>query len=408
MSRLSETPFGEEWLANFSEESERLAAAALIDEVLLVSRNAFVRGLRSLVETILRDREDPDRPIALFSERAVAKANGKVLPLFPNTERGRAIGPGVAPIVVDPADQEVGSEGLVGNFITDLARHYDGDVVSHPGPDRMRRDKVRNIVIVTDFIGSGKRVWEMLEAFRAVATLRSWLSYHLVTFNVVAYCATEDGLRQVRSSRLKPQVSTIAGSPNLWNTFSGARLQSVIQLCRRYPAGHRHPLGFMSGGALVAFAHGMPNNAPPILHSRTRGWTPLFRKRSTVGAEMRFPTTAMETIADRATRLLQIKNANEYLADPTGKRWITTLMVLATIKAGARSPPDISVQSGLPLSQVDEILGYTRVARWTSRNNGLTSLGRQELAHLHRRRRRAPELPKVNSPFYYPTQLRAR
>ncbi|UPK26753.1 phosphoribosyltransferase-like protein [Bradyrhizobium sp. 195] len=408
MSRLSETPFGEEWLANFSEEADRAVAAALIDEILLVSRTAFARGLRSLIETILRNREDPDRPIALFSERAVAKASGRALPFFPNTERGRAVGPGVAPILVNPADQEVGSEGLVGNLITDLSRHHDGEVLSHPGPDRMRRDRIRNIVIVTDFIGSGKRVWEMLEAFRAVATLRSWRSYHLVTFNVVAYCATEQGLSQVRSSRLKPQVATIAGSPNLWNTFSGAQLQSIIELCRRYPPGHPHPLGFMYGGALVAFAHGMPNNAPPILHSRTRGWTPLFRKRSTAGAETRFPATAMETVADRATRLLQIKNANEYLADPTGKRWITTLMVLAAIKAGARSPSDISVQSGLPLSQVDEILGYTRIARWTSRHNGLTSLGRQELAHLHRRRRRAPELPKVNSPFYYPTQLRAR
>jgi hypothetical protein len=408
MTRLSKTPLGAKWLANFTDETERATAATLIDEVLLVDRNAFVRGLRSLTETILHDRKDPERPIALFAERAVPKENKKVLPFFPNAKTGRATGPGVAPIIVDPTDQEVGSDGLIGNLITDLVRHHDGDVLSHPGPDRMRRDRVRHIVIVTDFIGSGKRVWEMLEAFRAVATLRSWRSYRLIKFNVVAYSGTEEGLRFVRSSRLKPQVSTVTGCPTLWNTFPGARLRSMITLCRRHPRGHRLPIGFSNGGALIAFAHGMPNNAPPILHSRTRGWTPLFQKRSTAGAEMSFPTDDMETIADRATRLLQIRNANEYLADPAGKRWITTLMVLAALKARPRSALDASAQSGLPLSKVEEILGYTRVARWTSKHNSLTSLGLRELARLRRRRRGAPVLPKAGSPFYYPTQLRAR
>src|SRR4051812_26314340 len=166
---LSSTALGAGWLANF-EGAERATAAALIDEVLLVSRNSLVRELRDLVETILADRDDPERPIALFAERAVRKHKGKVLPFFPDAGGGRATGPGVPPIVVDPSDQEVGSEGLIANLITDLARLYQGEVLSHPGPDRMRRDRVRRIVIVTDFIGSGKRVWEMLEALRAVAT----------------------------------------------------------------------------------------------------------------------------------------------------------------------------------------------------------------------------------------------
>ena len=320
---LSSTALGAGWLANLAEDAERATAGALIDEVLLVSRNSLVRELRGLVQTILADREDPERPIALFAERAVRKHKGEVLPFFPDAGRGRATGLGVPPIVVDPADQEVGSEGLIANLITDLARLYQGEVLSHPGPDRMRRDRVRRIVIITDFVGSGKRVWEMLEAFRAVATLRSWRSYHLLAFYVVAYSGTEDGLRVVRSSRLKPEVLTVTGCPTLWNTFSGAPLADVLQLCRRYPPGHRCPNGFSNGGALIAFAHGMPNNAPPILHSRTRGWRGLFPKRSTAGAEMNFPADAVETIADRAARLLRLRNANAYLASPTGKRWIT-------------------------------------------------------------------------------------
>ena len=166
MTRLSTTPLGTRWLELFDDIDERATAALLIDEVLLVSRNDLTRGLRHAIETILTERDDAERPIALFAERAVPKTNKVVQPFFPNSASGRATGPGVPPIVVDPSDQEVGSEGLIANLITDIARHHGRDVLSHPGPDRMRAERVRHIVIMADFIGSGKRVWEMLEAFR--------------------------------------------------------------------------------------------------------------------------------------------------------------------------------------------------------------------------------------------------
>ena len=272
----------------------------------------------------------------------------------------------------------------------------------------MRAGRAQHIVIVTDFIGSGKRVWEMLEAFRAVATLRSWHSYKLVTFRVVAYAGTNSGLRTVNSNRLKPEVSTVVGCPTIFNMFTGTQLSRVLALCRRYPSRHAHPTGFLNSGALIAFAHGMPNNCPPLLHSRTRGWTPLFHGRSTAAAELSFPSGTSETIAERVTRLLRIGNANAYLSDATGNRWITAMLVLAAIEAGARSASSASARSGLPLSRVEEILSYIKIVRWTTSRNELTTLGRLELARLRRRRSRTPGLPKPNSPFYYPTQLRAR
>lgn len=408
MTSLSTTPLGTRWLESFDDVDERATAALLIDEVLLVSRNDLIRSLRQVIETILTERDAAMCPIALFAEREVPKINKVIQPLFPNSASGRATGPGVPPIVVDPSIQEIGSEGLIANLITDFARHHGRDVLSHPGPDRMRAERVRHIVIVTDFIGSGKRVWEMLEAFRAVATLRSWRSYKLLTFNVVAYSGTDGGLSTIRSNQLKPVISTVVGCPTLFNMFAGAHRSRVLALCHRYPREHRYPTGFLNGGALIAFAHGMPNNAPPILHSATRGWTPLFPGRSTAGAELSFPSEARETLAKRMTRLLRIRNANAYLADATGNRWITTMMVLKAIEAGARSESAVSARSGLPLSRIEEILSYTRIARWTSGRNTLTTLGRLELARLHRRRRRTPALPKPGSPFYYPTQLRAR
>ena len=123
---------------------------------------------------------------------------------------------------------------------------------------------------------------------------------------------------------------------------------------------------------------------------------------------MDFPSNAVETLAERAFRLLRIRDAHEHLVDPTRRRWITTMMVLSAIQEGAKTPATVSARSGLSLTQTEEILGFTKIARWTTERNALTPLGRKELGRLRRRRRSTPMLPTAQSPFYYPTQLRAR
>jgi hypothetical protein len=243
---LSQTDFARDWLAQFS-GAERPVAAHLADAVMLVSHDALYRGLRLLLDETATTREDgdQDRPIALYAERAVetrAAEDGdygfvrhEVLPFFPGTEEGRATGAGMPPIIVDPNDQEVGSEGAIANFITGYERLHRNRVLSHPGPDALRTRRVSHIVIVTDFIGSGKRVWEMLEAFWRVATIRSWHSYGLVHLAVVAYSGTEDGLMLVRSHRSGPNVRVVHACPTIFTAFNSAERDAVAALCRAQP-----------------------------------------------------------------------------------------------------------------------------------------------------------------------------
>ncbi|MEF3696121.1 phosphoribosyltransferase-like protein [Desulfolutivibrio sp.] len=408
MANLSKTDLGRNWLNSFTDFEERKVAAALIDAILLVSRDELVRSIRDQIETILNDRSDTARPIALFAEREVQKISGVPQPFFPGTESGRATGVGVAAIGARPSDKEVGSEGIIANIITEFARMQKKNVLSHPGPEEMRSRRISSIVIVADFIGSGKRMFEMLESFRRVRTLRSWKSYKIIDFKVVSYSASKIGLNTVCSSKLKPDVYNIVGCPTIYNTFFGKKLEEIKKICRKYSKKYTNPFGFLNVGALIAFAHGIPNNAPQILHSTRSGWTPLFRGRGTAMIEFSFPSEAIETVAERASRLLPMFNANCFLVNHVGSQWIKTMVVLAAIEGGARSASDISACTGLHLSCVDEILNNTQIAHWTDDRNVLTTLGKQELASLRRRRRRAPILPKLESKNYYPTQLRAR
>lgn len=405
---LSTSERGKEWLAQFKPD-EQVLAARLIDEIMLVSRDDFARGMGELIDKVLAGRSSAARPIALFAERNVEMdAQKEALPYFPNTGKGRATGPGIAPIVVDPEDQEVGSEGLIANLITAYQRDREDDVVSHPGPDTLRSRKVERIVIVADFIGSGKRVWEMLEAFRRVATLRSWRSYKRVEFFVVAYSASSIGLNLVESSKLKPKVLLVTACPTLSDAFSGPELSAVTALCYKYPRRARYPIGFGWTGALIAFAHGVPNNTPAMLYVRRQRWEPLFRGRSTVGLQYDFPSLSQDVVADRASRLLQLRVAKGHLDNPRTRTWIVTLLILDALAGGARTAARVSAKTRLPLDQVETTLSYLLVVGWVTTRNALTPLGQREEARLRQRRRERPVLPKPGEPFYFPTQLRAR
>lgn len=275
-------------------------------------------------------------------------------------------------------------------------------------PDALRTSRVSHIVIVTDFIGSGKRVWEMLEAFWRVATIRSWHSYGLVRFAVIAYSGTEDGLKRVRSHCSGPNIRVVHACPTIFTSFVGVDRDAVLALCRTHPHGSRYPFGFRSAGALIAFAHGMPTNAPPILHSDRKGWVPLFRNRSALGADMHFPAANADALANRARAVLQIRTAERFLADPTRRRWVETMLVLTALKDGSRTVASASARTRLSLADVEQILVFTRIARWTSLRNTLTVLGQRELRRLQLRRARTVVLPTEDLPYYYPSQLRAR
>lgn len=401
MTRLSESTFARGWLAKFPAE-ECKTAAKLIDEILLIGRDELNRGIKWLLDEIMARRLDPSRPIALYAEREVPAGNGEPEPFFPGSETGTAKGVGIPPVVADPKSQEIGSEGSIANLITNYCRLHRGAAISHPGPDEMRTQKVGPIVIVTDFVGSGKRVRDMLDAFARVATIQSWRSYGYISFHVVAYSGTTTGIEHIQSGRLKAHVVTVSGCPTISDVFRGSELAEIISLCNHYPGKQKHPLGFRDTGALIAFAHGMPNNAPPLLHSTRNGWQPLFRNRSTLGADYEFPVDNAEVLAMRAAGMLRIKAARDGLMNPTSARWIKTILVLAAVEKGCISVQRVSAMSRVPIREVEEILGFTLIARWTSRRGRLTALGREELLRLRRRRSRSPILPSGAIPFYTP------
>lgn len=404
--KLSETEYAQEWLRSF-EKGDRAAATLLIDRLMLVSASELVSGITAQLNQIEREKPGKEPSLALYAEREMKKVGYDVLPFFPNSDEGRASGSGIPPVNVDPNKQDVGSEGAVAMLISKYSKDSAHQALSHPGPDALRSNEIRKIVIVTDFIGSGRRISQMLDAFALVASLQSWKSYGLLSFGVVCYSGTEWGLDVVQKHSLRPKVRSHIACPVIDEAFIGSELGAVKLLCQNYRKKQpRYPFGFNNTGSLIAFSHGIPNNAPPILHSEAGGWTPLFPDRSTSAAGIDSVANSSAVLVRNSQHVLGIREARRVLADPEGEIWAHTMLVLNAVRNGVRTSKGLSARTGLPNDRIEEVLEITKRAGWVTPKNSLTRLGWREI----RRPRYFEQEEEIAIPscgIYFPTQLRA-
>ena len=251
------------WLTNFSDE-HRMTATTLVDALRLVSateiRTDLGRELRRLLKYL-------PGPIATFPVREVkppASAHGT------GREGGYDLLPSGLP----------GSEAIIANILTGISREaaYRGAIVGTLDLSNLRRRRVRTILLVDDFSGSGKRLRDFGKALRRHPTIRSWLSYGWVKMHVVAYAATAEATRLLRSTFGIDNVHLARACPTFQNArWTAEQMADVEALCDAYCGTlHDYKFGFRSSKALIAFEHTAPNNLPAILWRSRGSWKPLF------------------------------------------------------------------------------------------------------------------------------------
>ena len=405
------------WLGQFV-PSDQPDVVEMLSAIRLVSRDAFVHDLKTLIGQ--RINEGPG-PIGLYAEREIRKQYGVPNALFKRTKTKvkRAIGVGPLPIKPTRAyDPEVGSEGLVAHLITELCRCFKRKVFNHPGPDEIRKRKIRRMFLVTDLIGTGTRAFDYLNAAWKVESVQSWYSLGLIRFEVIAYAGTDEGMQRVQSHRCKPIVSIIAPCPTIDTSFSGEQRLRIKNICIRYDPGDHDPalsLGYQGQGCLIAFAHGVPNNAPRILHKGNNKWAALFPARVTADLAKTFRSgttpsmVAQRLRAMRQHRLAKVPWLNE--GCPARQRM---MLVLAALSSKLRSDSVIAMRTGLTLLDVRDVLLDAQNAGWINQELRLTDLGHGQLNFAKKAKKggamkgnRWWELPNDNKPDYYPKSLRA-
>lgn len=405
------------WLGQF-DPADQVHAVALLKAMRLVASDEFTSGIRS---RLLESARETDGAIALFAEREVGSSGKHPTPLFaqPDSRPRRATGTR-ADVIANQG--EVGSEGLIAQLITELARQRSEKFLNHPGPDLLRLPvavhgggtkglPARKFVLVTDMIGSGNRAWRYLEAAWRVATVKSLWSMRRnagISFEVVAYATTESGKKLVESHPLRPLVRTVALCPTIEDSLSAEQASEVKSLCVRYDPLSRakDALGYRNTGALIAFAHGAPNNCPRILWGMTESWTGLFPKR--VAAEVR-ETFGSEVDSEAVNRCL-LSMRQRRLAD--GVDWSTApegalerYLVLAALCRTPRTSEVVARRTGLTLLEAEVLLDEALQYEWVDEGLRLTDAGHLQLKRAKSQSRKL-SVPEASS-LYYPTSLRA-
>lgn len=374
----SEHPRITAWFENFA-VPRRDTARLLVDSLELVSETDLRRELGAAMLGLLPQLAGP---VAAFPAREVppgesAHAQGR-------EGRYQLLEPGLP-----------GSEAILGNILTGVLRQG-GDAVGlldgHDLED-LRAHKAKTILLVDDFSGSGSQLIKFHKALRRHKTIRSWISYHLIDFHVLAYAATDKAARLLRRRFGEDNVHIIRACP----TFEGAgwtpeQRAEVETLCRT-SAGRRNKnwaLGYRDSRALIAFEHTAPNNLPYILWKVATGWNSLFEYKGVPNDLLRLFTMRPDP-------------PREPLVGSAGaERLGQTIDLLGRRVFGAGNIAEVLRVS---IAEAERLLRLAYSLGLTNARHRLTDAGRSELKRW-RAAHPVRVLPNRDEP-YYPQQLRA-
>lgn len=411
--RFIESASTRAWLSQFDPDSQRVMIT-MLKAMRLVTRDMFAESLRT---RLLQAARCTSGRIGLYVEREMPPKSAPAAPLFSQSQERprRATGSGPRPIEPDERQPgDVGSEGIVAQLVSELCREMPQNFVSHPGPDQIRshENPVRKFILVTDLIGSGQRAKRYLDAAWSVFSVKSWWSSRRtkgLSFEVVAYAATEAGLDLVKSHRLQPLVRLVAHCPTIKTSFNEADADAIKRVCVQYKpkAVRANPLGYKGTGALIAFAHGAPNNCPCILHASSGAWTPLFAGRVTAQTRPEFNEELdPEQVQQRLVDMRHQRLSEGYIWTQAPKGTLENYLVLAALSRRPRRIDVVARRTGLTLLDVEAVVRKAVNYGWVDKEYRLTDTGHAYLRTAKKKRRPALKNSNDNANLYYPSTVR--
>lgn len=413
--RLIFTAQGQKWLAQF-DPLDQEAAKLLLNSLTLVSHTEFRRNLETV---ILEATQNVPGPVALYAVRELAKETVEgsrreaVVPFFNQvsiSEDGRSVN-----AVSHTSDQ--GSEAIIAQMIRQYCRANPSKFLNHPSKEELRDRKCDALMFVDDYIGSGLRVAEFVEAFWRDKSIVSWLSSKHIKIQVVAYSATDHGLKHVRALKGCPEVYIYRDSPTFAALpISPQKREMLRTLCETYGARalkkrKRMWLGFRSGMSSIVFEHGCPNNTPAILwdsDDKTGKWIGIFPHRTveSTAASVFPPEIVRGDAVQTLMNVGQTRLAKSGALLRRGELGITILLILGLIAKGQRKRSAISYATGLSSRDCERVLSKCIKWQFLTPERRITPRGLAELSAAKRASFSPKGFLEIGSDYYYPRQLR--
>ena len=300
------------------------------------------------------------------------------------------------------------SSGRIAHSIKNLERRLPNHIELTPRPESMRARKVRHIIFVDDFIGTGDRFissWQQVVS----KSVKSWCSHGWCKIWILAFAGHESGIKRI-ITRVKPiESARVWINLRISKSFISEN-DSFVQLIEKYGQRLFDKKGVLGYGKLlspIVFQHGCPNNVPNIFWSKASSskgrWKPLFPARS-VPPEL-YPLfsgdLSKEIVADEIWMAKNYKLAVEIVdrLDHIGGEHLL-LVVLAYL---GKNNDLGKIRNILVLSdeEFQELLVDLSKYGLINAQNKITCFGRDVLARFARSSKTAAQ-PYDNSTNFYP------
>jgi hypothetical protein len=271
---IKEIPLVKKWLMQF-DMIDRYTAELLLQSLNYVSFSDFEKSIQNQVEEIIEHvQKNNNSCVAIFT---VAKNLQNKF----NKDKERKL--------------ENDSSGRIGHALKNLERKLNTPskrVEISPRVASMSQMKVRHIIYVDDFIGSGKRFTKFWNK-DVSKSVKSWVSGGYCKIWIVSHTVHKIGLEKI-SKNITAIDSSRVKSQNLIESSQLLRNDRIKKLLIKYGARTNKngaALGFGDNCSPVVFQYGCPNNSPAILwangkpNKKTNGisdqrWDSLFSERS--------------------------------------------------------------------------------------------------------------------------------
>lgn len=413
--QLIYTQQGQKWLNQF-DELDREVAKLLLNSLTLISHTEFRRNLENL---IIEASEKVDGPVGLYTIRELEKKTDEGFfptPVIPFFEQAILSTDGKSVNSVGVTSDQ-GSEAIVAQIIRQLSKARPNKILNHPSKEHLRFHQCDSLIFIDDYIGSGRRVYEFIDAFWRDKTIVSWLSTKHINIYVVAYSATEQGIETLENLKAKPEILIHRDSPTFKTLpIKPEKRDLLFALCEKYG---RKALkrrknfwwGFNKSMSSLIFEHGCPNNTPAILwaiEDKKGDWIGIFPNRtidSTTSSVFPFEIVrgdAVKTLHDAGQQRLAKSGA----LTRRGRVGILILVVLGLVAKGIRKRSAISYATGLNKKDCDLLLSKCIKWKFLSPEIRITPRGLSELSAAKKTVITLKNSLAVGSDYHYPRQLR--
>jgi hypothetical protein len=409
--KLSESASARRWIEQFKPVDQD-DAASLVDRLALFNETDVAQAISRQLEAI---DTVPGR-VALYAEREIAQTTAFPVEAYldaTGTSHERVISSApFKPVSPRRGATRVGSEGWMA-FLISQAIKTNPRFVNHPSPRQYlssnKANRIRTVVIVTDFIGSGDRIWTMLDKFWRVPTFAAWWSRGYIRFHIVAATGTNAGIVRIKTHPCKATVGVTTVVPTLTGPQPKPWATVWLGLVKRYGKNHGMPLGHKDTAALVAFEYGMPNNVPAVLGEKFKRWKPLYRGRAPHDLRPFFglPPTITDLLRGAVEhRWARLVHALDFRTRRRDRAEMLAFLLALRGRWHAHAEIEVAERSGLQTGDVVRLRGAAMAAGWISDRSRLTDSGRKLLkAGAVKKPKLSRAVVGSNAP-YYPTSLR--